>query len=99
VQAALARLPADAAALRGSGPERAGGARRRFGILRRVDYRERVCDVDWVGYCNADCSREVTGDAARAEEAAACAEGGRPAMPLGLAEVSVYPPPPLPPSY
>ena len=34
-----------------------------------MDYAERVCVVDWVGYCDSDSAREVMGEAAVEEEA------------------------------
>jgi ubiquitin-conjugating enzyme E2 O len=64
--------------------------RRRFGVLERVDNAERICQVFWIGFCNGDCSCETLGAAAQAESEAVRDVHGRPTMPLGHAEISVY---------
>jgi len=60
-----------------------------MGVVNTVDWKERVCDVDWIGYCNYEGGAETIGEEAYVEEArlAQREEGG---MPLGRAEVSSY---------
>jgi hypothetical protein len=62
--------------------------RLRFGVLKVVDCDERICQVDWIGICNYDGSREIVGEDARKESAAAA--GTPHALPLGMCEVSCY---------
>ncbi|KAJ1468195.1 hypothetical protein T484DRAFT_1856181 [Baffinella frigidus] len=68
----------------------ASSTRRRFGVLRTVDCKERICVVEWFGFCQGDCSREVIGKEAKEEEEASRDAQGKLALPLGTAEVSVY---------
>lgn len=63
--------------------------RRRMGVIVTADWKERVCLVDWIGYCNSEGGKETLGEKALEEEGLMPQDEAG-ARRLGRAEVSSY---------